>query len=103
MRFPNTKGAQLEDQLGHRMRVLTSNMDNPVFGSSIDGTRPFGFMDSYGSFFMSGKSIILCSYLRPSSSRRMATFHGFGPWDRRKHMNEGAAPRTGSPRRDRKE
>lgn len=61
-------------------------MVSPVLGSSIDGTRPLGLIDSYGSFFMSGKSNILCSYLRPSSSSMMAAFHGFGPWSNSKYI-----------------
>lgn len=57
----------------------TSQRVMPVFGSSMAGTRPLGLTDSNGSFFRSPKSIILVSYLRPSSSHKMAIFHGLGP------------------------
>lgn len=39
----------------------TSHNLMPVFGSSIAGTRPFGLMDSNGSFLRSPKSMILVS------------------------------------------
>ena len=63
-------------------------MRNGHHKASVNGDttyRPLGFSFSYGSFFRSAISIILVSYFKPSSSRMIATFHGFGPdaWEYR--------------------
>lgn len=87
--------------------MLTSHTTTPVLGSLMAGTRPgrlsisqdfcqsrvqvlpFGLSDTKGSFLTSPNSMNSVSYGIESSSRKMATFHGFGPMKISKHVRLG--------------
>ena len=57
----------------------TSHKVISVFGSWIEGKRPFGLTLVYGSCFNTLKSMYSDSYGTSISSRMMSTFSGFGP------------------------